>query len=165
MKTRLVKSVLLDDIKKFKYFFHDYIGEGTSAPGDFVLQVMTNLDSHLYAIGQVIVQFDEKVESVGLIHSGQCVLNGRIKSRGKEHKVELLKLLESSWYGEFQAIHDLESPFELKAQDCAHGAPGDQKPKVQFKGFVHIYKLDGRKLYKLCQEYPRYKRFLELRAT
>ena len=51
MKTRLVKSVLFNDIKKFKYFFHDYKGEGMRAPGDFVLQVMTNLDSQLFAIG------------------------------------------------------------------------------------------------------------------
>ena len=61
LKKRLVNSVLYHDIKKFKYFFHDFVGEGMSAPGDFILQVMTNLDSQLYAIGSVIVEFDAKV--------------------------------------------------------------------------------------------------------
>ena len=112
------------------------------------------------------MEFDEKVHKVLLIHTGQCVLNGRINSRGTELRVEVVKLLQSSWYGEFQAIHDLESQFELKAHDCLDSAlESEHKPKAQFKGFVHILKLDGQKLNRLCKEYPRYSRFLELRAT
>lgn len=82
-------------------------------------QVLTNLDSRIYEIGQVVVENDNKVESVVLIQSGRCNLNGWINSRGDRFKVCVVSLLESSWFGDFQILLDFESTFELEAAEAA----------------------------------------------
>ena len=71
-------------------------------PEDFVLQLLTNLDSQLYSPGQVILQREEKVESLMLIQAGKCDLSGFIESRSEgTMKVLIVRLLESSWYGDY----------------------------------------------------------------
>ena len=50
-------------------------------------EVITNLDSQLYEEGKVIIEHDEKVESLMLIESGKCSLNSYIESRKGKKKV------------------------------------------------------------------------------
>ena len=66
----------------------------------------------------MILEKSEKVDSLLLIQSGKCNLNGFIHSRARGHmKVLIVSLLESSWYGDFQIFQDMESIFELMAAE------------------------------------------------
>ena len=86
------------------------------------------------------------------IQSGKCNLNGVIQSRGEKIKVKIVKLIESSWFGDFQVLLDLESPFELKAAECSYTDPESRKDaKPEFRNYVHILSLQGNKLLELCQ--------------
>ena len=44
IRNKLIKNVLYHDLKKFKYFFHDFTTRAR-APDDFMIRVITNLDS------------------------------------------------------------------------------------------------------------------------
>lgn len=118
IKKRLISTVLHFEIEKFQFFFEDFEGKGKKAPTDFVNQVLTNLDSRLYPIGQVIIEREHRVESLMLIQQGKCNLNGWIDSRGEQLKVQVVRLLESSWFGDFQILLELDSSFELEAAEC-----------------------------------------------
>ena len=74
-------------------------------------------------------------------------------------KVTIVSLLESSWYGDFQILLDVESSFQLVAADYNH------KDNPQFKGFVHILSLKRTKLVKLCKMNPDWNDFLVIRAS
>ena len=138
--------------------------------------MLTNLESHLYSPGQVILQRNEKVEALMLIQSGTCDLNGFIETKaGNTLKTQIVRLPESSWYGDFSILVDCESQFELEAaetvemsglvENYAGDAFEQDHRKDKFKKFVHIFSLKAAKLLEFGDEYPQYRRFLMLRAA
>lgn len=80
-------------------------------------------------------------------------------------KVHVVTLPESSWYGDFQILLDLESSFTVEAGESNFEKNSHGRKNMVFKDFVHIYQLEGKFLVQLCEEYPAYKRLLVLRAT
>ena len=124
----------------------------------------------------MILQRNEKVEALMLIQSGTCDLNGFIETKaGNTLKTQIVRLPESSWYGDFSILLDIESNFELEAADSAEMSdynPADSfllkeqdHRKDKFKKFVHIFSLKAAKLLEFGDEYPQYRRFLMLRAA
>ena len=129
-----------------------------------MLHVLTNLDSQLYSADDIIVDFDQKLDSLLFIESGQCDLIGRINSRNEKFEVKIVRLFERSWYGDFQVFNDLESKLKLKAVKDKKSLQ-NEAAQARFHGFVHILKLNGEDLKDLCYRYPIFSRFLVQRAT
>lgn len=131
--------------------------------------MLTNLDSQLYRVGETVIDYHDKVEKLMLIQSGKCDLNSLLDQRNSKIEVRIVRLLESSWYGDFQILLDLESSFRLVAAQS--NLPEDEvggqsnSKQAQFKDFVHILSFKGKKFLKLLKQYPQWKRFLILRAA
>ena len=113
LRNKLVQVVLYHYIRKFKFFFQDYINQ-IRAPQDFMVRMMTSLDSQLYKPGALILESDQKVDNLILIAQGKCFLNGFIRSGPtgtSDTVVTLVKLIEGSWYGDFNILLDVEMKF------------------------------------------------------
>ena len=68
----------------------------------------------------------------------------------------IVKLPEKSWYGDFQILLDVDSTFQLEA---------DNKPKSKIKDMTQIHLLKAETLIKICKDHIQFRRFLVLRAT
>ena len=108
LQLKVVKVVLKEHIETFSYFFEDFRG-GNKAHMSFVAGVVTSLDYAIYKPGEVIVPAFQPVDSLVMIQSGSCNLNGF--NEKQNHLI--VKLPSKSWYGEMQILLNLNSTFEL----------------------------------------------------
>ena len=114
MQRKIAKRVLYNEIRKFKYFFHDYQNE-MYAPEDFMLRVLTSLDSELFRPYDIICKRQANVDSLIMLAQGTADLFGYCKVRDIELKVHITKLPEQSWYGDFQILLEEQATFQLEA--------------------------------------------------
>lgn len=111
LQAKLVNSVLYEEVKKFRYFFNDTL-DNYSAPRQLIVEVLKQLETSLFHSGDVIIRYESIVEDMVLISQGSCVLYGFYKEQGGETvKVRLTKLIEKSWFGDFNIILDIPSSF------------------------------------------------------
>ena len=158
LQRKLVLTVLSPIRQKLDFFFEDKY-ENVTAPRDFVVRVLTNLQSALYMPHEVIVGYKEPVDALIFISRSKCRLYGFYKDgeNNKTHKIYILRLRTGSWFGDFQIFNNVTSMFQLEA-----GVKS--KFKAHKNKYVNVYKLPGEKLEYMLEDYPSFRKFLLQRA-
>ena len=136
----------------------------SKAPENFIVSVLTQLDSVLYEPGEVIVGYKNQVHDLFFIAQGVASLNGYFdNSEGETKKMCIVRLREGSWYGEFQILLGVESNFELEAS-FPHDRHSWYPKREDYQNFIQIFKLSKNVIKNLHKEFPEFSRFLILRA-
>ena len=70
-----MKIVLKEHMETLQFFFEDFKGRN-KAYMPFIAGVVTNLDYAIYKLGEVIIPAFQPVDSLVIIQSGSCNING-----------------------------------------------------------------------------------------
>lgn len=75
IKNKIVKKCLYYQCHKLRFYFNDF-ETNVAAPQSFVTYVITNLESSLFDIGDVIIEKGSFIKDLIFMINGGCELNG-----------------------------------------------------------------------------------------
>ena len=88
------------------------------APENFVSRLMVSFDSIIYDHDDCIVEKGEELDDLFFIMQGSSMLVGTFKNQqGTEVRINVVKLQEGSWYGDFNIFFKQRSQYDLIAKE------------------------------------------------
>lgn len=79
------------------------------------------------------------------------------------YRIEVVKLQEGAWFGDYQIMVNMKSTWELVASQGSKEKSGSTG-RIG-KGKVQVFELDKHKFTEIYNMYPEYRRFIFLRAN
>ena len=157
-----MQSVLGAQIQQIHFFFED-VNDYQKAPPNFISQIMVSLDSTIYDDGDLIIRKGDHVENLDFIIKGSAMIIGtHVKPSGEKLRLNVVKLVEGSWFGDYNILFKLKSTFELEAKRLIGRSKsvtklGDNK--------IQVFSLNCNKFLKISEQYPEFRRYCMMRAN
>lgn len=117
-------------------------------------KIICALNCQFYEPFSIIIEKDKPVDAVHFIFNGWAQLTSVYVIEGEEFGFKM-KLIERSWYGEYQVLLNAESTFNMQAG----------VNKSSDIPLVKIMSIDAVRFRRYADEYPTFRRFMLLRCS
>lgn len=141
-----METTLFKEMERLQFFFKDFDG-GYSSDNAIIMRIVTSLDAEMFGHGDVVIPMHKLSDKIYFVREQSVtVLDSRRKMR-------LVDLPVGSWFGEYQVLFNQTGTFDYVAA-CEPGGPAT----------VFLMTLPAEVLVEVCDENPRFDKFVRLRA-
>ena len=163
LQKQLVNEVLGDVIERFRFFFNDYFNKW-HCPSKLVQKLVPQLKSKMHERGNTIVKTGENMTSLIFFYSGSAHLFGSYEWKGERMYFEAVTLKGGSWFGDYQAMLNVKSDWDLIAGGHKDGQEDGKRARGMPPNHIMTYELDSEYFRKACDVYPVFRSQLISRA-
>ena len=122
---------------------------------------MVSFDSIIYDNDDAIVGKGDHLDDLFFIMQGSSMLVGtHTDQQGQEVRINVVRLSEGSWYGDFNIFFKQKSQYDLIAKKFK----GAQITKLSANK-IQVFNIESAKFLAICEDYPEFHSFCMQRAN
>lgn len=147
LQEKLVFQTLGNLYQTFEFMFNDH-RQKFKSPSNLIMKILTNLECNIYVFGSVVLERSSSLDSLLMVGKGTVNLIGYDSIHGQEVSMIVTKLIQGSWFGDYEILNDKKSEYSLVS------ATRSYKNKTSHDNYSQVYKLRAEKFQKFMRAYP-----------